>query len=54
MSEAGHWPIILVEGVLVAGGVLAFAWWQLRDLKKEAQKKQAMRDAQSVKPDQSN
>jgi hypothetical protein len=43
MSSAGHWPIILVEGVLVAGGALAFAWWQLRDLKKEQARKQFTR-----------
>ena len=31
-------PIILIEVVLVFGGVLLFAWWQLRDLKKEREK----------------
>ena len=31
-------PIILIEVVLVVGGVLLFAWWQLRDLKKEREK----------------
>jgi hypothetical protein len=30
--------IILLEGVLVFGGVLLFAWWQLRDLRKEREK----------------
>ena len=30
--------IILIEVVLVFGGVLLFAWWQLRDLKKEREK----------------
>jgi hypothetical protein len=33
-------PIILLELVLVFGGVLLFAWWQLRDLKKEREKDQ--------------
>jgi hypothetical protein len=33
--EYGHWPFILVEVVLVFGSVLAFAWWQLRDLDRE-------------------
>jgi hypothetical protein len=33
-------PIILIEVVLVFGGVLLFAWWQLRDLRKEREKKQ--------------
>jgi len=31
-------PVILIEGILVFGGVLLFAWWQLRDLKKEREK----------------
>jgi hypothetical protein len=31
-------PIILIEVILVFGGVLLFAWWQLRDLKKEREK----------------
>jgi hypothetical protein len=33
-------PVILLEVVLVFGGVLLFAWWQLRDLKKEREKDQ--------------
>ncbi len=33
-------PVILIEVVLVFGGVLLFAWWQLRDLKKECEKAQ--------------
>ena len=31
-------PIILIEAILVFGGVLLFAWWQLRDLRKEREK----------------
>ena len=31
-------PIILLELALVFGGVLLFAWWQLRDLRKEREK----------------
>ena len=27
-------PVILIEVVLIFGGVLAFGWWQLRDIKK--------------------
>lgn len=27
-------PVILIEVVLIFGAVLAFGWWQLRDLKK--------------------
>jgi len=33
-------PIILLELVLVFGGVLLFAWWQFRDLRKEREKAQ--------------
>ncbi|MEY3776188.1 MAG: hypothetical protein RIR83_212 [Pseudomonadota bacterium] len=39
MVDMNHYlPIILIECVLVFGGVLLFAWWQLRDLKKEREK----------------
>lgn len=38
-----HLPLILVEVVLVFGGVLAFGWWQLRDLKREREKREAAR-----------
>jgi hypothetical protein len=31
-------PVILIEVVMIFGGVLLFAWWQLRDLKKERDK----------------
>jgi hypothetical protein len=37
-------PIILFEGVLVFGGVLLFAWWQLRDLRKEREKDQKKKE----------
>ena len=37
-------PVILIEVVLVFGGVLLFAWWQLRDLKKEREKRQQAKD----------
>jgi hypothetical protein len=33
-------PVILIELVLVFGGVLLFAWWQFRDLRKEREKAQ--------------
>ena len=35
MSLSPDTPIIVIELFLVAGGALAFGWWQLRDLKKE-------------------
>jgi len=39
-------PIILIEVVLIFGGVLLFAWWQLRDLRKEREK-----DAKNIAQD---
>jgi hypothetical protein len=38
-------PLIVIELVLVFGGALAFAWWQLSDLARERKKReQAQRD----------
>jgi hypothetical protein len=34
-------PLIVVEIVLVFGGALGFAWWQLRDLARERKKREA-------------
>jgi hypothetical protein len=31
-------PVILIELVMVFGGVLVFVWWQMHDLKKEREK----------------
>lgn len=49
MSE--NWPIVLIEGIVVFGGALAFAWWQLRDIKRDqrraAEKKKAAADVQA-------
>jgi len=39
--------IILFEGVLVFGGILLFAWWQLRDLRKEREKDQKRKEQNS-------
>ncbi|MCA3218664.1 MAG: hypothetical protein ING59_08925 [Burkholderiales bacterium] len=36
MSE--NWPIVLIEGIIVLGGALAFAWWQLREIKIDQQR----------------
>jgi predicted negative regulator of RcsB-dependent stress response len=38
-------PLILIELVLVFGGVLAFAWWQLRSVAHDRQKAAAERAA---------
>ena len=35
-----HLPLIVAELVLVFGGVLAFGWWQLRDLARERKKRE--------------
>jgi hypothetical protein len=40
-----HLPVIVIELVLVFGGVLAFAVWQFRDLARE-RRKRAQRAAQ--------
>jgi hypothetical protein len=36
----GHWPLILIEVLLVFGGAVAFAWWQFRDLARERRKRE--------------
>ena len=40
-------PVIVIELVLVFGGVLLFAWWQLRDLDREKRKREAQREAEA-------
>jgi hypothetical protein len=37
-------PVILIEVVLMFGGVLLFAWWQLRVLRKEREKDQKRKE----------
>ena len=37
-------PVILIEVVLIFGGVLLFAWWQLHDLRKEREKDQKKKE----------
>lgn len=44
--DGSNWPIVLIEIVLVFGGVLAFGWWQLRDVARE----QARRQEQAAPP----
>jgi hypothetical protein len=38
-------PLILIELVLVFGGVMAFGWWQLRSVARDRQKTAAEREA---------
>jgi hypothetical protein len=40
-------PVILIEVILVFGGVLLFAWWQLRDLRKEREKNQKKKEQET-------
>lgn len=48
-----HLPIVLIEVVLIFGGVLAFGWWQLREIQRDqaktarerAEREAAARDA---------
>jgi hypothetical protein len=40
-------PVILIEVILMFGGVLLFAWWQLRDLRKEREKNRKKKDQKS-------
>jgi hypothetical protein len=46
MSE--HLPIVLIELVLVFGGVLLFAVWQLRSVKRDQEKSRAERAARDA------
>jgi hypothetical protein len=39
-----HVPILLIELLLVGGGVGLFAWWQFRDLAKEREKTRRRRE----------
>jgi hypothetical protein len=41
--DHGHWPFILVELLLVFGGVLGFAWWQLRDARERRKREMQQR-----------
>jgi|OpeIllAssembly_1097287.scaffolds.fasta_scaffold47024_2 predicted negative regulator of RcsB-dependent stress response len=49
-----HLPIVLIEVVLIFGGVLAFGWWQLREIEVDRRKAAAARDARekSATPDE--
>jgi hypothetical protein len=42
----GDLPIVLIEGLLVLGGALAFGWWQLRSIRRDQQKAAAERATQ--------
>ena len=40
-------PLILIEVVLVFGGLLAFGWWQLRDVRKAREPARRRREAEA-------
>jgi hypothetical protein len=40
-------PVILIEVILMFGGVALFAWWQLRDLRKEREKNQKKKEQET-------
>jgi hypothetical protein len=44
----GNWPIIVIELVLFFGGCFAFYLWQMRDLKREKEKREAAERAASA------
>lgn len=46
MAADSHWPIVLIEGVLVLGGALAFGWWQLRSVRRDQELAAARRKAE--------
>lgn len=43
-----HLPLILIELVLVFGGVLLFGWWQLRSVARDQREAQAARKAREA------
>lgn len=45
-----HWPIVLIEVVLVFGGTLAFGWWQLRSVKRDQDKARKERERAPPEP----
>lgn len=40
-------PFIIIELFLVFGGVVLFAWWQFRDLRKEREKRECQQSDQT-------
>ena len=49
----GHSPFIVIELLLIFGGAIAIAWWQIRDVKRaqaetRRAREQAERDARAA------
>jgi hypothetical protein len=47
--DTSHWPIVLIEGVLVLGGALLFGWWQLRSIDRDRQEAARQRAADALR-----
>jgi len=46
--NTAHLPVILIELVLVVGGLVLFGWWQLRSVRRDRDKAAAMRAAKAA------
>jgi membrane-associated phospholipid phosphatase len=47
-----HWPLIVIEGFVVFGGTLRFAWWQLRSVARDQQRvREARARAEAAGPE---
>ena len=46
--NTAHLPVILIELVLVVGGLLLFGWWQLRSVRRDRDKAAAERAAKTA------
>jgi hypothetical protein len=44
-----HLPIVLIEVVLIFGGVLAFGWWQLHEIEVDRRKAATERAAREAR-----
>jgi uncharacterized protein HemX len=49
-----HWPIVLIEGVLVLGGALLFGWWQLRSIDRDRQEAARQRADEALRSRKDN
>lgn len=52
--DANHWPIVLIEGVLVLGGALLFGWWQLRSIDRDRQEAARRRSDEALRSRKDN
>jgi len=45
--DRSHWPLLLIEGVLVFGGALLFGWWQLRSVARDQRETARQREREA-------